>query len=122
MYRGIIELEPLTNASIMREIRVVEEREERHPEANTKLWHIYKVKVPGSRMKPVAQKISRVIKPDWYSLFWDKSSVYAVFSNKIFILSRRQVEAGDYSEAKKYGIRQGIQEEFMNLQRTIEQW
>ncbi len=122
MYKGIIELESLNDPTILKEMDVIKECIESRPEAIIKIWHVYKVEVMDSKIKLVVETVSKVIKKDWYSIFWNDYGVYAVFSGKVFLVSRKDVTSGEYEQVKKYGINQGVQEKFINLQKEIDSW
>ena len=79
MYKGIVELESLNNPTILKEMTIVKENIEYHPEANTKQWHVYRVEISDDKIKPVTENISKTIKQDWYSIFWNEKEVYVIF-------------------------------------------
>ena len=122
MHKGIIELEALTDTSILKNVIIVKEHEEHHPEAFIKTWHVYKVKISDNAIGTIIEKISKAIKKDWYSIFWNDYEVYAVFYNKVFKVSRKIAESGKYEEVKSYAVSHGIQREFIDLQKEIDSW
>ena len=122
MFKGIVELESLTKIDVIKKMKTVKSYEERHPEAKIKLWHVYKVEIAKDEIGAIVKRISDVIKTDWFSIFWNDNSVLVVFLNKIYQLSRKQVEMGDYEEVKNFAARRGIQEIHFNLQKEIDSW
>ena len=122
MYRGIVELESLTDSSVLDNMDLVKQHTEHHPEAREKIWHVRKLEIPDNTMSMLANSISKAIKPDWFVLFWDETETYVIFQNKIFLIPRSAVKTRDYSEVKEYALNHGIQEEFFDIQKEIESW
>jgi len=122
MFKGIIDLESLNDANILNEIKVVKKYEEYHPEANIKHWHGLKIEISDGKIKSFTERISKVIKRDWYAIFWNKDDVFVVFFKKVFKLSREKVKSSNYKEVRDYGIKNNIQEKYMNFQKEIDSW
>ena len=122
MFKGIIELESLNRTDILDDVNIIQKFEEHHPEATIKHWHGLKLEVNEAFIESVTEKISKSIKHDWYAIFWNENEVLVVFSNKIFRLSHTVVKSGNYDEIKSYGEKQGVQKEFINLQKEIDSW
>lgn len=122
MYKGIIHLEALTDPTVLKEMRIVKRSVDEHPEADTKVWHEYRVKVPDRKIQAVTGWVLEVIKTDWYSVFWNEENFYAVFSQKAFKIPMKDALSGNYEEAKKYGVEHGIQAEYIDLAKEIASW
>jgi hypothetical protein len=78
-------------------------------------WHIVILSIADSDIKVVTDAISHAIKPDWNAMFYNKTTLYAVFKDKIFSLPMKKVwQAGDYDWVRKYAKEKNVGDLDMN--------
>jgi hypothetical protein len=116
MFTGKIDSESLNDPSIIKELNIVESRAEHHPEAKIKTWHCFKVSVPNNKIVSITERVSKEIKKDWFSIFWDEKEIFVVFSNKVFRLAH---EKSEWEEAIEYGTKLGIQKRYLDFEKEI---
>ena len=76
---GIIETEALRDESILNEFEIARSYEEKHPESDTPVWTMNKVKFKDESAKTVADKLSKAMLEGWDSLLWTDDKIYVVF-------------------------------------------
>ncbi len=102
MFYGFTESESFADPTILNQYvhhKVVVEKRE-----NGKgFWHIFILSVNDSDIEKVVHEISIHLKPDWNAVFFNDSTVYCVFANKVFTLDRKKTwSLTDYEEVKQY--------------------
>jgi hypothetical protein len=120
MFRGKINSEALNNPIIINEMKIVEFHIEHHPEANAKFWHCFRVNISDSKISSITERISKEIKKDWFSIFWNEKEIFVIFSGKIFRLSRQDKQNSKWKEAIDYGVKLGIQEQYLKFEKEID--
>lgn len=117
MFYGMLSSEGLTDPLILNTFKPIKVVIDYQPESNTSTyWHRYLLQFQDSEIESTTQKLTTLMKPDWYSIFWDNEIVYVVFSNKVFKLNKEENwTSQEYQEVKQYGIEHDIQEHYMDF-------
>ena len=114
-YKGTIIEESLQDASVLKDVTIVETKVEPiTPEHKTpwlRQWTLHSVEIPEEKAQEVAEKISRIFDiehPDWYADYKNDLYHFIIFAGRVFKVDRANPAA--YQEAKDYGISIGIPE------------
>ena len=114
-YKGTIIEESLQDASVLKDVTIVETKVEPiTPEHKTpwlRQWTLHSVEIPEEKAQEVAEKISRIFDiehPDWYADYKNDLYHFIIFAGRVFKVDRANPAA--YQEAKDYGISTGIPE------------
>lgn len=102
MYYGFTESESFFDPTILNNYKhhkvVIEKRGD-----GKGFWHIVILVILEVDIQNAVATISKALKPDWNAMFYNETTLYAVFKDKIFTLLRKEKwEAVDYEEVKKY--------------------
>jgi len=124
MYYGYIESESLKNPLILNRYKKVKIEIEYVPTSqNYPYVHAYYLKFTEQEILKEVKKFSKEIKPEWYALFWDNKTVFAIFSNKVFTLPNEGNWRSDaYKEIQQYGVTHGIGLEYMDFNKNLKRF
>ncbi len=79
-------------------------------------WHRYLLKLPEEKVQAITKKFSKLMKHGWYSIFWNDTTVYVIFSKKVFIVKRERVwKSEEYRELQQYAFTHGLQAEYFDF-------
>lgn len=114
MFKGIIIEESLADASVLKDVRIVEtdisQVTEKHKTPWVTQWTLHEVEIDESQIDLVATRISTALDPahasSWYADFKDERMHYIVFRDKVFKIDRSKKE--EYVVAVTYGASIGI--------------
>ena len=102
MYYGFTESESFSDPTILNRYKQHNVVIERRPDGKG-YWHIVILKVDDKLVSTVIKHISKSLKADWNAIFFNESTVYALFKDKIFTLKRKKIwHLADYAEVKRY--------------------
>lgn len=114
-YKGVIIEESLGDASVLKDVRVLETKiEPITPEHKTpwlKQWTLHTLEIPEEKAEEVASKVSQSFDkehPDWYADYKNDKYHFIIYAGKVF-----KVDLANpilYKDAKAYGISIGIPE------------
>lgn len=114
-YKGVIIEESLKDASVLKEVNILETKVELiTPEHKTpwlKQWTLYTVEIPEEKGDEVAEKIRDSIETDhiaWYADFKNERTHYIIYPDEIFKVDLSNPIV--YKDAKTHGILLGIPE------------
>jgi hypothetical protein len=114
-YKGVIIEESLQDASVIKELKVLETKiEPITPEHKTpwlKQWTLHTVEIPEEKAEEVAEKISKSFDKghlDWYADYKNNKYHFIIYAGKVFRVDLANPVL--YKDAKKYGISIGIPE------------
>ncbi len=114
-YKGVIIEESLQDASVIKDVNVLETKVEPiTPEHKTpwlKQWTLHTVEIPEERAGEVAEKLSQSFDkehPDWYADYKNDKYHFIIFAGKIFKVDLTNPVL--YRDAREYGISIGIPE------------
>lgn len=121
MFYGYTESESLSDPLILNGYKPVKVEIEYVPTSkNHPYVHAYYLTFKDDEVENEAKKISRVTLPDWYQLFWSKSTVYAIFKDKVFKLKNEgSWESEKYREVQRYGVEHGIEIVYMDFNKNF---
>jgi len=107
VWRGVIIAEGLKDPTIINCLTVTravitEDGRATDYEGNTGRWHVYHVSCTNDDV----EKVQRNTLHGWYAHFWDDENIVVVYSDRTYILDRR--DEGAWDEARGHGLRQGI--------------
>ena len=114
-YKGTIIEESLQDASVLKDVTIVETKVEPiTPEHKTpwlRQWTLHSVEIPEEKAQEVAEKISRIFDiehPDWYADYKNDLYHFIIYAGRVYKVDKANLAA--YQEAKDYGISIGIPE------------
>lgn len=115
-YKGTIIEESLEDKDVLGDVKILSTKVEpvvkAHQTPWLKQWTLHKVEVDEDKVDEVSKKISESIDSkhnhSWYADYKNDKWHYIIFPNKIFKIDRK--DAGQYAQARKYGISLGIPE------------
>ena len=126
-YKGTIIEESLQDASVLKDVTIVETKVEPiTPEHKTpwlRQWTLHSVEIPEEKAQEVAEKISRIFDiehPDWYADYKNDLYHFIIFAGRVFKVDRANPAA--YQEAKDYGISIGIPEYQLDFTPNDSMW
>jgi|SRR3989344_932845 len=123
MFYGIVESESLHNPRVLNTLTAKKVVKEFQPNAETKYWHIFVLKVSDDEIVSVAEDIASEIKNGWYAIFWSGAKVYVVFSRKIFELRKEaHWQSAEYEAVREYGNKNGVQKEYLDFNKNFAQY
>ena len=102
--KGVIIEESLSDASVLKEVKIlsteVEPVTEEHKTPWIKQWTMHNVEIEADKADAVAEQLSRSLDNDhsWYADFKNDTIHYIIFKNKVFKIDRSKEE---YQEATK---------------------
>lgn len=102
MYFGFTESESFTDPTILNKYRhynvVVEKRGD-----GKGYWHIFILDIDDEHISQTIMDISSALKSDWNAIFFNDTSVYCLFKDKVFTLNKKENwNLSDYEEVKEY--------------------
>jgi len=117
MFKGFVLSESLKNPTILNNYRKIYVKIEKHAESREyPFWHLFKIQINDKDVGKAAKQISRELKRGWYAHFWDKKTVIVCFVDKNFRIPRKGLATSkEFQEAKKYGMRHGIGERYLDF-------
>ncbi len=100
---GVIIKESLANQDVLEKVKILETKVDK---ANK--WTLYTVEISPERAAKVASELSQCLESahSWYADFKNDDLHFIIFRNKIFRIGRKSQK--EYTEAKNYGLAQGI--------------
>jgi len=113
-FKGTIIEESLEDRSVLNELNIlrtdIKKVTQKYQTPWLKKWTLHLVEINGESADDIAQKLSHSLdsKHAWYADYKNETTHYIIFKNKVFKIDR--TNAGQYLEAKKYGISLGIPE------------
>lgn len=113
-YKGVIIKESLTDASIIKELKVLQKNVEKITEKeNTPWldkWTMYTVVIDKDKIDYYTKQLSKLIDnkhcDDWYCDFRNNEFHYVVFKGKVFKLNRKRKQ--DYLDMQNYAVKRGL--------------
>lgn len=124
MYYSYIESESLRNPLVLNNYKAIKVDIEFVPTSkNHPYVHAYYLKFKDSEVLEVAKKFARETLPEWYLLFWNNKTVFAIFKDKIFELPNEiNWRSEKYKEIQRYGVSHGIGMEYMDFNKNFKRF
>ncbi len=120
MYCGIVDRESLEKTEVLDTLTTIKVLIEHHPESESPYWHAHHLRVSEDEILSVIKKISKITNRGWFSIFWNEKNVYLVFRKRVFKLPKKGwKESEEYQMARGFGIENGVQEEYLDLEREF---
>jgi len=116
-YKGVIIEESLKTKDLLKQTTItstqVELVTEKHQTPHLKQWTLHSIEVAPETADDFADQLSKALIGDketgsWYADYKNAETVYIIFPNKVFKISRTDEKA--FQEARNYGISLGIPE------------
>lgn len=114
-YKGVIIEESLGDASVLKEVKIldtkVEQATPKHKTPWLKQWTLHTLEVEEDKANEYAEKLRKAIEREhsaWYGDYKNDKWHYIIFPEKVFKIDKTSAE--QYAEAKKYGMSLGIPE------------
>jgi hypothetical protein len=102
MFYGFCESESFDDPSILNNYHQVKVVIEKRADGKG-FWHIVILKVDDSNIKTVIETISYALKSDWNAMFYNETTLYAIFKDKVFSLPMKKIwHTDDYINVKQY--------------------
>ena len=124
MYSGIVGSESLNNPLILNSASSARVLVEHYPTSTiTPYWHTFFLKIKDADIQRFMHLVSKEIKAGCFAIFWNEELVYMVFPNRVFSLPKRNFkESKVYPEMITYARKNGVQEEFLNIEEEFERY
>ena len=124
MFYGYIESEALKDPLVLNAYKPIKVDIEFVPTSqNHPHVHAYYLEFEDHEVEDEAEKFASQILPEWYLLFWNESTVYAIFTNKVFKLSNEgEWKSERYKEAQQYVVDHGIDMVYMDFNKNFKRF
>lgn len=120
-YTGYTESESLHNPLILNDYKPIRVEIEFVPTSeNHPFVHAYYLSFPEGKIKEIVEKFARETLPEWYQLFWNENTVYAIFKDKYFEMKNEyNWQSDEYKTVQKYGVEHGIDLVYMDFNKNF---
>lgn len=121
MFYGYTESESLTDPLVLNSYKPIKVDIEFVP-TSEKFPHVhaYYLKFKDEDIEKEAKKFAKLTKPEWYQLFWNKKTVYAIFKDKYFKLPNEgKWSSEEYKQIQQYGVNHGIGMVYMDFNKNF---
>lgn len=82
--------------------------------------HAYYLRFKDEDVEKEVKKFAKLTKPEWYQLFWNKKTVYAIFKDKYFKLANEgKWSSYKYKKIQQYGVDHGIGLVYMDFNKNF---
>lgn len=116
--------EGLENPLILNQFKPIKVVIDYQPHSTTsQYWHRYLLNFKTDEIEKIVNKLTKLMKYGWYSIFWNNNTVYVVFKNKSFKLKKEQNwQSKDYLKVREYGVNHGVQKEYIDFNDRFEHY
>ncbi len=120
-FTGYTESESLRNPLILNDYSPIRVEIEHVPTSqNHPFVHAYYLTFSASEIDVVVQKFADETLPEWYQLFWNDETVYAIFKDKFFEIRNEGVwQSEEYKKIQQYGVDHGIDLVYMDFNKNF---
>lgn len=118
---GYTESESLSNPLILNEYKHLRvEIEYVETSTNHPYVHAYYLDFSEENIEQVVTKFAKDTLPEWYQLFWNGDSVYAIFKDKFFKIKNEAIwQSDEYKNIQQYGVEHGIDLVYMDFNKNF---
>lgn len=121
LYVGYTESESLRDPLILNNYKPIKVEIEFVPTSkNHPFVHAYYLNISEENIQQEVEKFAKETLPEWYQLFWNDKTVYAIFKDKYFKMeNEHKWYSLKYQSVQQYGVEHGIDLVYMDFNKNF---